>query len=70
MHPVISIDHLEPKKEGLEAGPNAEPGPMHEGGVEEYIMASILRKEIRSVPGERTRKAYYFVKYMGYEHAT
>ena len=67
IHPVISIEHLEPKEKDLYNRKTPEPGPIYIDGQEQYIIDEIMDKEMRSVPGQRRRKAFYLIRYIGYE---
>ena len=67
IHPVISIEHLEPKPIDPYKRKNPEPGPIHIDGQEKYIVEKILAKEIRRKIRERKREPYYLVKCIGYK---
>jgi hypothetical protein len=67
IHPVISIEHLEPKNADPYKRKHPEPGPILVDGEEKYIIEEITDKEMRSVPGQRRRQAFYQVRYMGYD---
>lgn len=67
IHPVISIEYLEPKGMDPYERKNPEPGPILVDGEERYIIEEITDKEMRSVPGQRRRQPFYQVRYMGYD---
>jgi hypothetical protein len=73
VHPIISVEHLEPAP-ALESDPyhrpQPEPGPVQMQGMEKYLVEKILRKESRSTPGRKTRQVYYEVKWLRYEETS
>jgi hypothetical protein len=69
MHPVISVEHLEPAPPDPYHRHRPDPGPIHVDGEERYIIDKILSHETRRVPGQR-RGIWYQVKWLGYEATT
>jgi hypothetical protein len=63
IHPVVSIDHIEPVRPDPYNREIPGPGPIEDG---KYIIERIVAKEIRSEPGYRSRQPWYLVKYMDY----
>lgn len=47
MHPVISVEHLEPAPPDPYDRPKLEPGPIHVHGEERYIIEEIVGREMR-----------------------
>ena len=67
IHPIISIEHLEPAKTDPHGRTLPSPGPIRdEDGTEKYIIDKIHAKEQRSVAGSRTRRLHYKVSHLGY----
>jgi hypothetical protein len=52
MHPVISVEHLEPAPPDPYHRRRPDPGPVHVDGEERYIIDKILSHETRRVPGQ------------------
>jgi hypothetical protein len=67
IHPIISIDYLQPKTLNLYKRAKPELGPIHVDSQARYIIEKICKKEIRRKDG--LLHPYYLIKYMGYKHA-
>jgi hypothetical protein len=70
IHPVISVEHLEPAPVDPFNRPQPEPGPIHVDGEERYIIEDILDCETRRAPGRKGRQTWYKVKWLGYDATT
>jgi hypothetical protein len=66
MHPVISAVHLEPWYPDVYDRQILPPPPLEIEGEQRYIVDRIIRKEQRRQPGDKKRKTYYRVRWMGY----
>lgn len=68
IHPIISIEHLEPARKDPHNRSLPPPRPIHdENGREKYIVDKIHNKEIRSVQNVQGRRLHYKVSHLGYQ---
>jgi hypothetical protein len=70
IHPVISVEFLEPAPPDPYKRPRPEPGHITIEGEERYIIEKILDKEMRKVPGVKKRVAFYKIKWLDYQDTT
>lgn len=69
IHPVISVEHLEPAKPDLYQRKQPESGPIIIDGVQKFIIDKIINREVRSTPG-KPREIFYEVRWLNYEDTT
>jgi hypothetical protein len=70
VHPVISVEYLEPAPLDPYKRTLPKPGPITVQGEERYIIDKIIGKESRTGPGHRGRKPYYHVQWLDYDETT
>ena len=67
IHPIISIEHLEPARRDPHNRLLPPTGPIHdENGVEKYIIDKVHNEEMRSVQNAQGRRLHYEVSHLGY----
>jgi hypothetical protein len=70
IHPVISVEFLEPAPPDPYQRPRPEPGHVTIKGEEHYIIEKVIEREMRKVPGIRKRVAFYKIKWLDYQDTT
>ena len=70
IHPVISVEHLEPANKDPYNRPQPEPGPIFVNGEHRYIIEKIIGKELRKVEGQPRRQIFYHVKWLDHLETT
>jgi hypothetical protein len=66
IHPVISVEYLEPAPPDLYGRQLPNPGPIHIDGEARYIIDKLVDVEVRKVPSYR-KQPWYKIRWLGYD---
>ena len=70
IHPIISIEHLEPAPQDPYNRDETEPGPIMVDGEARYIIEKILARGMRVPQGTNKQEPHYLIKWLDHREMT